>query len=344
MHHLASDKKRIISLYFAQTYCSGRTYIMPNDKNTSNFERIHNFDFNLLLVFEAVFIHGSVKKAGQTLNSSGSAISQSLSKLRLYFSDPLFVRTGQKIEPTTVAINLHAHISKNFGGIIESIINFSNQSTPHRIVIYAPPYLALRMLPDLCADIQQSEIPCEIVHLSSDSLLDNGEDILAYRKADIVLDTHTYFSASVISRLCMKEHVVPVCRKEHPRVEKLLTREAIKSESATFLNVNTVGLKRVQRDIDENLQARHFAFNSSSIFVNASVSAKTDSLSFVPKWFADNFADSMGLKILQTDFDIEPVDFYINYNKSALGNENFVKIMTKIEEHFISKMAEEDKQ
>lgn len=316
---------------------------MSNEKNTSNFERIHTFDFNLLLVFEAVYIHGSVKKAGETLSTSGSAISQSLSKLRLYFSDPLFVRTGQRIEPTTVAINLHTQIGQQFGNIIESIINFSTQTTPHRVVIYAPPYLALRMLPELCEEIQESHISCEIVHLSSDSLLDNGEDILAYRKADIVLDTHAYFSASVISRRCMKEHVVPVCRKNHPRLDKILTQEALKNEPTTFLNVNTEGLKRAQRDFDERVQERNFVFNSSSIFVNAAISAKTNNVSFVPKWFADNFAEAMGLKALKPEFNIEPVDFYINYNKSALSNGNFVSILTKIEEHFAAKVAGEEK-
>lgn len=317
---------------------------MTSKKNTSNFERIHTFDFNLLLVFEAVFIHGSVKKAAETLSSSGSAISQALSKLRVHFSDPLFVRTGQKIAPTTVAINLHEKITHSFGNVIDAIINFSMHTTTHRIVIYASPYLALRMLPDLCADIQHSGIPYELVHLSADSMLNNGEDILSYRKADIVLDTHPYFSASVISRCCMKEHVVPVCRKDHPRIDQLLTRDAMNDESFTFLNVNTEGLKRVQRDIDENLQERHFTFNSSSVLVNAAVSATTDNLSFVPKWFADQFADAMGLQKLQTDFEIEPVDLYMNYNKSAMSNENFVKIIKKIEDHFISKMAKEEKQ
>lgn len=315
---------------------------MPNKNKISNFERIHTFDFNLLLVFEAVFIYCSVKKAAETLNSSGSAISQSLSKLRLHFADPLFVRTGQKIAPTTVAIKLHEQISQNFGSVIDTILNFSAHTTPHRIVIYAPPYLALRMLPDLCAEIQKSAIPCEIVHLSADSLLNNGEDILAYRKADIVLDTHPYYSASIISRCCMKEHVVPVCRKDHPRMDQVLTREGMKEVSSTFLNVNTEGLKRIQRDIDENLKARHFTFNSSSVLVNAAISAKTDTLSFIPKWFAENFADAMGLKILKAEFDIEPADLYINYNKSAMSNDNFVNIITKIEKHFSEKKSAED--
>lgn len=270
---------------------------MTNQKSLSNYESIHHFDFNLLLVFEVVFIHGSVKKAAKILNTSGPSVSQSLNKLRTHFSDVLFVRTGQKIEPTTVAIKLHAQISQNFGNVIDTVINFSTQIITHRVVIYASPYLALRMLPDLCADLERSDIDCEVVHLSADALQNNGEDVLAYRKADIVLDTHPYYNASVISRRCMKEHVVPVCRKDHPRIGHILSREVMESEQATFLNVNTEGLKRVQRDLGDLYKTRHFIFNSSSVFMNAAVSAKTDSLSFVPKWFADNFSESMGLKI-----------------------------------------------
>lgn len=227
--------------------------------------------------------------------------------------------------------------------MVDSVINFSTQTTPYRVIVYAPPYLALRMLPDLCTYIQKSDISCEIVHLSADPLQNNGEDMLSYRKADIVLDTQPYYSASVVAKLCMKEHVVPVCSKDHPRLDQRLTAEQLANESTTFLNVNTEGLKRVQRDIDLNYHKRRFIFNSSSLIVNSAVSAKTNSISFIPKWFAEKFSEAMGLKILESDIEIPPVNFYINYNKSAMSNDNFAKIITRIEEHLISKMDEEEK-
>lgn len=55
------------------------------------------FDLNLLGIFEEIYKFGSVTKAAQSLKQSPPSISQSLQKLRVYFSDPLFVRNGMQL-------------------------------------------------------------------------------------------------------------------------------------------------------------------------------------------------------------------------------------------------------
>jgi DNA-binding transcriptional LysR family regulator len=57
-------------------------------------------DLNLLPMLVAIYDHGSVSAAAQHLGLSQSAVSTSLSKLRLRYGDPLFYRTGQGMQPT----------------------------------------------------------------------------------------------------------------------------------------------------------------------------------------------------------------------------------------------------
>ena len=63
---------------------------------------MHNekFDLNLLAVFDSLLRERSVTRAGEQLGLSQSAMSHAVNRLRSFFDDPLFVKTGQGMQPT----------------------------------------------------------------------------------------------------------------------------------------------------------------------------------------------------------------------------------------------------
>jgi DNA-binding transcriptional LysR family regulator len=63
-------------------------------------QTLDRLDLNLLVVFDALLREQSVTKAGNNLGLSQSAISHSLTRLRAYFDDPLFVKVHRGIAPT----------------------------------------------------------------------------------------------------------------------------------------------------------------------------------------------------------------------------------------------------
>ena len=65
--------------------------------------RLARFDLNLLQVFDAIHAKGGVSAAARHLNLSQPAISHALAKLRDAFGDPLFVRQGNRLAPTSAA-------------------------------------------------------------------------------------------------------------------------------------------------------------------------------------------------------------------------------------------------
>lgn len=311
---------------------------MSNNLILANLNRIKNFDLNLLLIFETMFIYNSVKIVAEKLNTSSPTVSQSLNKLREEFSDPLFIRQGMGLVPTTVAINLHEKLGGMFSTLVNSVMNLSSTTTTRmKFVLYSSPYLALRLLPDLYAAIENSDIACEIQHISADSALNSGEQVLSFRKADIVLDTVPHYNFSTVTSLFMQENVVAVCRKDHPRLDKLLTREQMEHETFTGLNAKSESLQRIQQSIRNNLGERTFSFTSDSILLNSAISEKSNSISFVPEGFMDKFGESLDLKRLECDFQIEPYNVYMSYKKSALTNEHFINLINLIEKDvFIS--------
>jgi LysR family transcriptional activator of mexEF-oprN operon len=68
-----------------------------------NRNDLRRLDLNLLIVFETLMHERSVTRAAEKLFLGQPAISAALARLRSLFDDPLFVRTGRTMEPTTRA-------------------------------------------------------------------------------------------------------------------------------------------------------------------------------------------------------------------------------------------------
>lgn len=73
---------------------------MAHDRTMKPLPRL---DLNLLRIFDAIHAKGGVSAAAQHLNLSQPAISHALAKLRVMFDDPLFLRQGNKLVPTSTA-------------------------------------------------------------------------------------------------------------------------------------------------------------------------------------------------------------------------------------------------
>jgi len=295
-----------------------------------NIERLKGFDLNLLTIFEAIYIHSSVTKAAVILGISASAVSQSLAKLRAYFSDPLFVREGNGLTVTTVAENLHENLSGAFGQLLNSVDHLSGDAIKKKFVIHSTAYTAVRVLPAIMAAIERHNFAWEVEHISSISTFENEDDFLIYRKADIIFGTKPHYSSSMSSTKYFHEPVVPVCRKNHPRLDHTIHKGNMVDEPSTGLLASTEVIQKIQTKINDQFDARKVIFLSHSIMINTAISESTDAISFIPAWFAKKFGDSFNIKVLKADFDIPDSQCYMTYNKSSLKNEGFPELLELI--------------
>jgi DNA-binding transcriptional LysR family regulator len=73
---------------------------------------LRSVDLNLLTVLQALLEERHITRAAQRLNMSQPAVSRALSRLRHLFNDPLLVRTGHKMVPTSRAKSLEAQVAR----------------------------------------------------------------------------------------------------------------------------------------------------------------------------------------------------------------------------------------
>lgn len=292
-----------------------------------------NLDFNLLIIFEAVFLHKSVTKTALVLNVTPSAISQSLSKLRTYFSDPLFIREGNALFATTVAENIYDRIKGGLSQVRQGLNYFAEDSLQSLFIIHSSPYVGVRLFPEICAEIESKNLNFNISNVNTEIEFNDVEDILLHKKADIVFDIKPFYSFTVASESLLIEDVVAVCARNHPRLGTKLTKENIRQERSIYLDISHSGILEIQSILDDHFVDRKFMLSSNSIITNMAVTEKTNAISFIPKWFFDKFADAFNLKILELEFKPDPVTIYMAYNKSSLKNQNFLSLINTIRGH-----------
>ena len=84
-----------------------------------------NFCFSLLVFFKAMIENGSLTQTAEYLGLSQATASRNLSRLRLLFQDPLFVRTRYGMVPTARAKEIYPQL-------VDAIASFENLFLPQQ--------------------------------------------------------------------------------------------------------------------------------------------------------------------------------------------------------------------
>lgn len=71
-----------------------------------NRNDLRHLDMNLLVVFEALMIERNLTRVGEKLFITQSTVSAALGRLRDLFDDPLLIRNGRQMEPTSRALHI----------------------------------------------------------------------------------------------------------------------------------------------------------------------------------------------------------------------------------------------
>lgn len=295
----------------------------------ANLYDLKKFDLNLLVIFECIYQNLSISKAAETLYITPSAVSQSLQRLRTQLNDPLFIRAGKGITPTTVGVNLHHHLEQNLNQI-EQTINIMNESELKKnFVIYCPQIVAKGRLTDFLRQLLQDE-NYEIDQYDMILSPETAEDLLAYRKADLVFTFAPVNNRSVICTHFMQFPMLLVGRSDHPRFRANMTHEELLQEKFTQLRSQEAGIKEFQMQVEKLFPERSIAFRSDSYISILNVIGTSDILGYIPTPIFEQYKDSLQLKTVDICVELPKPDIYMQYNRSALNNRIFAQFIEKI--------------
>ncbi|HAV1914639.1 MULTISPECIES: DNA-binding transcriptional repressor CitR [Enterobacter cloacae complex] len=295
----------------------------------ANLYDLKKFDLNLLVIFECIYQHLSISKAAETLYITPSAVSQSLQRLRGQLNDPLFIRSGKGITPTTVGTNLHHHLEQNLNQIEQTINMMHHSDIKKKFVIYcsqmvSPGYMLEPM--KLLISEENYDIEQRDMLISPES----AEDLLAYRKADLIFTIAPVKNRSVV---CVHFTTVPItliCRENHPRLTDTVSLEALYREKFTFYQSAHPGVKEFQNRANDVFPERNIAFRTDSISSLISMVSSSDLLGFIPISIYEAYKETLKLKRIAAPFELPEIHVYMLYSRSSLNSSVFSTFIEKM--------------
>jgi DNA-binding transcriptional LysR family regulator len=267
---------------------------------------LQQLDLNLLYVLVALEKERSVSAAAQRLEKSQPAVSGALAKLRAFFNDPLFVRSGNSMQPTPRAVTLieaAREVLAKVGTDIVSTPNFDPQTTRQPFNIALSDVGEVVFLPAILKDLRR-HAPNALVRSVSLPAADVGEG-LENGSIDLAIG---YFpdlrKNNFFQQVLFTDTFASLLRLDHPMTARKLTLKqflqldhaVVHAESRTEeVMERYLARKKLRRNVV--LSTPHFA--SAPIIV-----AQSDLIVTIPEPLAHYFASvSANVRTVGLPFD-----------------------------------------
>ncbi|WP_396333518.1 LysR family transcriptional regulator [Burkholderia anthina] len=186
---------------------------------------IRDLDLNLLVVFEALLRERSVTRAARDIGLTQGAMSHALNRLRVFFDDPLFVKTTDGMTPTPKGEQLGATVSEVIAAIRQNIVaeaGFEPLTARRTFVLCMTDMGELVFLPPLIRRLRKIAPGC--VLRSVQVPIEQIEGVLASGEADLALGSIHAAPEGLFQQQLFMHSFVTVVSVRNRKVGKTLTR------------------------------------------------------------------------------------------------------------------------
>jgi DNA-binding transcriptional LysR family regulator len=266
-------------------------------KNAMDVELRH------LRAFEALLRERNLTRAADALGVAQPALSKTLAKLRRYFGDPLFVRSGNRMEPTTKAVELAGSVRT----LLDDAVMLTAQHRPfdpaesqRQFTLSVVDAGLARLLPRLLAHLEQHApaVRLRIVPIELEGL----EAALEAGHIDFSLGAFSSLSKRIRRQPLWPIGYVSVVRRDHPRLGAKPSLESFVAER--HILVSTVGTghsqQRVERALEHALPPSRIVCRVSTFLAAAFTVSRTDLVATLPDAMVAELAGGLDLRPFAT--------------------------------------------
>jgi DNA-binding transcriptional LysR family regulator len=190
-------------------------------------KKIDSSDLTIPALRALVSIHqaGSLSKAAYELGMTQSSLSHTLKRLRLAFSDELFLRHGRGVVPTTRCDELVAGISSMLDQLaqLSEPREFDAATTEHRFTLSCNFYERVVLLPHLLRRFRQLAPRAQLSVIQSNL---RGHEQLNEGLCDLLISPLIADTAGLYRRGLLEDRYACFVDQSHPYAKGLLTLEA----------------------------------------------------------------------------------------------------------------------
>jgi DNA-binding transcriptional LysR family regulator len=296
---------------------------------------LKGLDLNLLIVFEAVYSSGNISQAAKSLGMSQPTISNALGRLRETLDDPLFVREGRGVKPTTKAVTMIGPIREALQmieGGVSGDEGFDPTTSRRHFRIVAMDSIEAFIAPYLIKLVQDFQsVTIENLPIISTSMVDGLHDGLL----DVVLANFLNDSQDCTCLPLLTPALSMIARKDHPKIDGAFTLEHFQRLSHIALVPKLRALSRLEEGLRAQNITRHIVYSVTKFWAFPHIVATTDLVGIVPTAFAHETAKTYPLAIYPLPFEYPSEKLYMTWKTSRTNDpghrwlrEEIIKVLT----------------
>ncbi len=254
----------------------------------------------------------SITRTAQAMDTTQPAVSKMLGRLRAQFSDPLFVRNGQAMQPTARALDIADRLRVLLAaadGLRSAATGFDPAASNRRfsllltdvgMIMFLPPLIA--RLAAIAPGVSVRAVPLDARQF--ESRLETGEADLAFgafpKAARHLRRQRLYFDG-----------YSSVLRKRHPRASKSLSRSSFLAERHILVTGSETGHaahRTAHRVLSSAIAPANVMLRLPSFIAGAIVAAETDGVATLPTNLARRLAEPLGLVGYETPIALPRIE------------------------------------
>lgn len=268
-------------------------------------------ELQLLYIFDAIMTERSVTRAAERLAMTQPAVSNAISRMRQIWNDPLFVRKGRNIEPTSYALSLWDQVGNPMYALTNAVsaTQFDPASSKRKFRIAATDVI-VEMIWRPLIELLEREAPGVDLH-AVPYTPDGSYDDLREAHVDLAVGVLNQHDHSLRSTWLFEGGYVLAMREDHPLAGRPITMEEFMAARHLLVSMSGEAHGFVDSYLDQKGQSRRIATTVNHFSIVPQILRDTDLIAAVPELISQDCGFVNGLWMGELPFEIDPTSLYL---------------------------------
>lgn len=250
---------------------------------------------------------GSISKAARSMDMHQTTLSYVVDRLRKRMGDPLFVRVGNRMEPTPYAqqlIRAADHVLEVMSAEFLGIEKFDPAVSEREFRVVFTEAGAITLLPGLVKHLSETAPHTRLTPLHAGGL--DLESALADGRADLAVGTYNELKGSegIYQQLLFTREYVLVARRDHPTLGDAITLEQLAAMPQVANAVASAGLIWLKNHVAEQQLQLNIVFTLEHVVAIPMLVGASDFIALITQEFFDIFQHCAGIRTVELPFAV----------------------------------------
>jgi len=272
----------------------------------SDFRKI---DLNLLIAFAVLFREQSVSLAADKLHLGQPAVSGSLARLREMFDDPLFIRSGHRMQPTARATELHTELMPLLEQLQSTLFQQAEFNPAHAkatVTIGMTDWVEMWLMPRLVPALREHAPGVRLNVVGSDPFTDaqrlEGGDL------DMAISVANQSARWMERELLTSMEFVTLWHPEQLQLEAPLSAEVYAAQQHVLVSYREAASSHIDTLLAKQGLKREISYTTPHFSALPGLLSHMPTLATVPQGLCENWQQIWGLQSSPVPLEMAPFE------------------------------------